>query len=173
MIFRASRKCRSDTKTSLHSRRVEAIHFWWSQIEKRHQYGKMTNPNAHSNMNDNKKIKPRGRPQVGRLRKLSKSITVKFSKINYDCLCHRSRQTNRSPAEFLRESTSNMQIVAMHSTEEATIMRNLVGMANNLNQLTKLSYQMWFYRTKNIVMELLEKLKRIMNEYKIAERRKT
>ena len=124
-------------------------------------------------MNDKKKIKPRGRPQVGRLRKLSKSVTVKFSKIDYDRLCHRSRQANRSLAEFLRESAFNAQIVAKHSTEETTLMRNLVGMANNLNQLTRLSHQMGFYRTKNTVMELLGKLKRIMNEYKTSERRKT
>lgn len=124
-------------------------------------------------MNDKKKIKPRGRPRVGGLRKLSKSVTVKFSKIDYDRLCHRSRQANRSLAEFLRESAFNTQIVAKHSVNEIAFMRNLVGMANNLNQLTKLSHQMGFYRTKNTVMELLGKLKRIMNEYKTSERRKT
>lgn len=107
------------------------------------------------------------------MRKLFKSVTVKFSKIDYDRLCHRSRQANRSLEEFLRESAFNAQIVAKHSTEETTVMRNLVGMANNLNQLTKLSHQTGFYRTKNTVMELLGKLKRIMNEYKTAERRKT
>lgn len=124
-------------------------------------------------MNDKKNIRPRGRPQVGGLRKLSKSVTVKFSKIDYDRLCHRSRQANRSLAEFLRESAFNVQIVARHSIEETTVMRNLVGMANNLNQLTKLSHQMGLYRTKNSVMELLGKLIRIMDEYKLAERRKT
>ena len=133
----------------------------------------MTNQNVHSNMNNSKNIKPRGRPQVGSLRKLSKSVTVKFSKIDYDRLCHRSRQANRSLAEFLRESAFNAQIVAKHSVDEIAAMRNLAGMANNLNQLTKLSHQMGFYRTKNAVMELLGKLKRIMNEYKTAERRKT
>jgi hypothetical protein len=44
-------------------------------------------------------------------------------------------------------------------------------MANNLNQLTKLSHQVGINRTKNILMELLEKLKAIMNEYKSSERR--
>ena len=44
-------------------------------------------------------------------------------------------------------------------------------MANNLNLLTKLSHQTGFHRTKNILMELLEKLKAIMNEYKSSERR--
>ena len=124
-------------------------------------------------MSNKDKIKQRGRPKASGIRKLSKSVTVKFSRIDYERLLHRCRQANRSLAEFLRESAFNAQIVARHSTEEATVIRNLVGMANNLNQLTKLSHQTGFYRTKNVVMELLEKLKVIMNEYKIVERRKT
>jgi len=44
-------------------------------------------------------------------------------------------------------------------------------MANNLNQLTKLSHQTGFYRTKNIVMELLAKLKEVLSDYKAEERR--
>ena len=167
VIFRASRKPRSTPEV------VEAIRSQRSRIVKRHLYSKMTNPNAHSNMNDKKNIRPRGRPQVSGLRKLSKSVTVKFSKIDYERLLHRSRQANRSLAEFLRESAFNAQIVARHSIEETTVIRNLVGMANNLNQLARLSHQTGFYRTRNAVMELLEKLKVIMNEYKKVERRNT
>lgn len=133
----------------------------------------MTNHNKPGSMSNKDKIKPRGRPKANGIRKLSKSVTVKFSRIDYERLLHRSRQANRTLAEFLREAAFNAQIVARHSTEEATVICNLVGMANNLNQLTKLSHQTGFYRMKNIVMELLGKLKRIMNEYKLAERRKT
>jgi len=164
VIFRASRK------TSPHSRRVEAIRSRRSHC-RINRYSKMNNQNVHSNMNNPKDIKPRGRPQVGSLRKLSKSVTVKFSKIDYDRLCHRSKQANRSLAEFLRESAFNAQVVAKHSIEETTVMRNLVGMANNLNQLTKLSHQTGFHRTQNMVVELLLKLKEIMWQYKSSERR--
>ena len=83
-----------------------------------------------------------------------------------------SQQTGEQDACGIhRNSTINAQIVAKHSPEEAATMRNLVGMANNLNQLTKLSHQVGINRTKNILMELLEKLKAIMNEYKSSERR--
>lgn len=117
-------------------------------------------------MSNSNKIKPKGRPRASSFRKLSKSVTVKFSKPDYDRLCLRSRQANRTLAEYIRDSTFNAQIVAKHSPEEIATMRSLVGMANNLNQLTKLSHQTGFHRTKNILMELLEKLKRIMHEYK-------
>ena len=124
-------------------------------------------------MNNNKitKPKPRGRPQVSTLKRLTKSVTVKFSKPDYEKLRHRSKNANRTLAEYIRDAAFDTRIVAKHSTEDAVIIRNLTGMANNLNQLTKLSHQTGFYRTKNIIMELLEKLKSIMNDYKATERR--
>lgn len=50
-------------------------------------------------MSNKDKIKPRGRPKASSLRKLTKSVTVKFSKPDYDRLCLRSRQANRTLAE--------------------------------------------------------------------------
>ena len=102
-------------------------------------------------MSDKDKTRPRGRPKASGIRKLSKSVTVKFSMIDYERLLHRSRQANRTLAEFIREAAFEARIVARHSTEEAAVIRNLVGMANNLNQLTRLSHQTGFYRTRNAV----------------------
>ena len=122
-------------------------------------------------MNNKKtnKSKPRGRPQVSTLKRLTKSVTVKFSNPDYEMLRHRSKNANRTLAEYIRDSAFDARIVAKHSAEDATIIRNLTGMANNLNQLTKLSHQTGFYRTKNVVIELLEKLKSIMNDYKAED----
>ena len=124
-------------------------------------------------MNNKKtnKSKPRGRPQISTLKRLTKSVTVKFSKPDYEKLRHRSKIANRTLAEYIRDAAFDARIVAKHSAEDAAIIRNLTGMANNLNQLTKLSHQTGFYRTKNIVMEVLEKLKSIMSDYKAEERR--
>ena len=124
-------------------------------------------------MNNKKssKTKPRGRPQVSTLKRLTKSVTVKFSKPDYEMLRRRSKNANRSLAEYIRESAFDSRIVAKHSAEDAAIIRNLTGMANNLNQLTKLSHQTGFYRTKNAVVELLAKLKEVLSDYKTEERR--
>lgn len=100
----------------------------------------MTNHSKPSNMSDKDKTRPRGRPKASGIRKLSKSVTVKFSRIDYERLLHRSRQANRTLAEFIREAAFEARIVARHSTEEAAVIRNLVGMANNLNQLARLSH---------------------------------
>ena len=101
-------------------------------------------------MNDRKKNRPRGRPRVSGVCKLSKAVTVKFSKIDYERLCRRSRQANLTLAEFLRISAFE---------------------ANNLNQLTRLSHQVGFHRTQRTVTELLQKLKVIIVRYRHGERR--
>lgn len=92
-------------------------------------------------MNDRKKNRPRGRPKVSGVCKLNKAVTVKFSKIDYERLCRRSRQANLTLAEFLRTSAFETTITARHSAEETAVIRSLTGMANNLNQLTRLSHQ--------------------------------
>lgn len=160
VIFRASRK------TSLHSRRVEAIRSRWSQIVK-----KNNQKSKEENMNDRKNNRPRGRPRVSGVCKLSKAVTVKFSKIDYERLCRRSRQANLTLAEFLRVSAFETTITARHSAEETAVIRSLTGMANNLNQLTRLSHQAGFHRTQKTVTELLLKLKEIIVQYRHGERR--
>ena len=58
-----------------------------------------------------------GRPPTGRVRKLSKSVTVKFSKPSYEALRLMARKTNRKLAEYIRESTLNGKIVRRNNTE--------------------------------------------------------
>ena len=109
-----------------------------------------------------------GRPPTGRVRKLSKSVTVKFSKPSYEALKLRARKANRKLAEYIRESALNGEVVSGHNTETVAIAKNLIGMANNLNQLTKLSHQRGLHETQVYVMDLLRKLKAILCEYRQA-----
>ena len=104
----------------------------------------------------------------GRVRKLSKSVTVKFSKPSYEALRLRARKANRKLAEYIRESALNGEVVSGHNTETVAIAKNLIGMANNLNQLTKLSHQKGFHETHVYVVDLLRRLKEILGEYRQA-----
>ena len=90
-------------------------------------------------MNNKKtqKPKPRGRPQVSTLKRLTKSVTVKFSKPDYEKLRHRSKNANRTLAEYIRDAAFDARIVPKHSTEDVAVIRNLTGMANNLNQISR------------------------------------
>ena len=90
--------------------------------------------------------KRRGRPALGRTRKLTKGVTVKFSPVSYETLRFRAGKSGRSLAVYIREAALAATVTARHTPEENALLRSLAGMANNLNQLTKLSHQTGFYR---------------------------
>ena len=110
--------------------------------------------------------KKRGRPALGRTRKLTKGVTVKFSPVSYEALRFRAGKSGRSLAVYIREAALAATVTARHTPEENALLRSLAGMANNLNQLTKLSHQTGFYRTRLLIDGLLGKLKRIMDDYR-------
>ena len=70
--------------------------------------------------------------------------------------------------EYIRESALNGEVVSGHNAETVAIAKNLIGMANNLNQLTKLSHQRGFHETHVYVVDLLRRLKAILGEYRQA-----
>ena len=114
-------------------------------------------------MNDKKKNRPRGRPRVSGVCKLSKAVTVKFSKIDYERLCRRSRQANLTLAEFLRVSAFEATITARHSAEETAVIRSLTGMANNLNQLAHKANATGFVTVRMECRILVARIEELLN----------
>ena len=113
---------------------------------------------------DKKKMK--GRPTVADARRLSKAVTVKFSKIDYEILRTRSRKANRRLAEYIRESALQSEVVQPRTEAGLKEYRTLVGMANNLNQLAKLSHQEGIYYTSLQLDRLLVEISDIVRAYK-------
>ena len=58
-----------------------------------------------------------------------------------------------------------------HTTEDASLYRDLAGMANNLNQLARLSHQTSLYHTSRKVDEALDKVLAIISEYRQGKER--
>ena len=121
--------------------------------------------------NQNKK-KQKGRPTVADARRLSKAVTVKFSKIDYEILRTRSRKANRRLAEYIRESALKSEVVPPRTEADLKEYRTLVGMANNLNQLAKLSHQEGIYYTSLQLDRLLAEISDIVRAYKQANKKK-
>ena len=73
---------------------------------------------------------------------------------------------NRRLAEYIRESALNSEVRFPHTETDMKEYRTLVGMANNLNQLTKLAHQQgigYVFIPLNI---LLGDMNTIVREYK-------
>ena len=121
--------------------------------------------------NQNKK-KPKGRPTVADARRLSKAITVKFSKIDYEILRTRSRKANRRLAEYIRESALKSEVVQPRTEADMKEYRTLVGMANNLNQLTKMAHQDSIIYLYSPIDKLLGEITDVIREYKQSTNKK-
>ena len=121
--------------------------------------------------NQNKK-KSKGRPTVADARRLSKAVTVKFSKIDYETLRTRSRKANRRLAEYIRESALQSEVVQPCTEADLKEYRTLVGMANNLNQLTKMAHQDGFIYLYSPIDNLLGEITDVIREYKQGTNKK-
>ena len=121
--------------------------------------------------NQNKK-KPKGRPTVADARRLSKAVTVKFSKTDYETLRTRSRKANRHLAEYIRESALQSEVVQPRTEADMKEYRTLVGMANNLNQLTKMAHQDSIIYLYSPLDKLLGEITDVIREYKQGTNKK-
>ena len=118
------------------------------------------------------KKKSKGRPTVADARRLSKAVTVKFSKIDYEILRTRSRKANRRLAEYIRESALQSEVVQPCTEADLKEYRTLVGMANNLNQLTKMAHQDGFIYLYSPIDNLLGEITDVIREYKQGTNKK-
>ena len=138
------------------------------------------------------KKKPKGRPTVlalqattGRAadaRRLSKAVTVKFfdkrsdfvgySMTDYETLRIRSCKANRRLAEYIRESALKSEVVQPRTETDMKEFRTLVGMANNLNQLTKMAHQDSIIYLYSPIDKLLVEITNVIREYKQGTNKK-
>ena len=128
------------------------------------------------------KKKSKGRPTVADARRLSKAVTVKFSKIDYETLRTRSRKANRRLAEYIRESALKSEVVQPRTEADMKEYRTLVGMANrsnsvrlqgkNLNQLTKMAHQDSIIYLYSPIDKLLGEITNVIREYKQGTNKK-
>ena len=94
--------------------------------------------NSNSIENRNMEHKGRnkgGRPKKETAEKLSYRIGVKMAAADYFRLLTRAYEAGISPSEYMRECFRNGYVQERLSKEHSDYVRQLCGMANNLNQL--------------------------------------
>ena len=106
-----------------------------------------------------------GRPKKPVKRDIIKG--VRFTKAEYYVMKQKAAKAGIGISLFIRQTAINGKIKPLLDEEERQFVRQLVGMANNLNQLTKKGHQeglltavLMFEKYKNLMQELLEKLTR-------------
>ena len=112
------------------------------------------------------KIKQKnGRPKKVVKKEIIRSI--RFSKTEYFIVKQHASRSGLKITVYIRQMALQGKIISRLSEEERQFVRQLIGMANNLNQLTKMGHQegfitavLMFENYKNLMGELLEKIKR-------------
>ena len=106
-----------------------------------------------------------GRPKKPIKRDIVKGI--RFTKSEFFVVKEKAAKAGIGISSFIRQMAINGKIKPLLDEEERQFVRQLVGIANNLNQLTKKGHQegcltavLMFEKYKNSIDELLEKLKR-------------
>lgn len=124
MIIFAHSKCKR-----YENRKIQGVAL--PKKERNGQEWKSSHHGTHHGEQDKKKG---GRPPTGRVRKLSKSATVKFSKPSYEALRLRARKANRKLAEYIRESALNGEVVSGHNAETVAIAKSRIYGCHQVEQ---------------------------------------
>ncbi len=82
-----------------------------------------------------------GRPKKGAAEKLKYKESFFLQTGDYYALKTKAKSAKLRIAEVVRRAVTGCRIVSRFTPEQIGWMRNLVGMGNNLNQLTKLAHQ--------------------------------
>ena len=89
---------------------------------------------------DNVKRKQGGRPRLPDGEKRDRPVKVYFDRVNYSKLVRRSRRSRRPLSEIVYELAVNGYVKEALPQDAVRALRALAGMANNLNQLTRLGH---------------------------------
>ena len=104
-----------------------------------------------------------GRPKKGVAEKLRYKVSFFLQTGDYLALKTKVKATKLPRAEVVRRAVTGCRITPRFTLEQAGWMRNLVGMGNNLNQLTKLAYQAGYPeiadQNRQVVKEISRTLK--------------
>ncbi len=112
------------------------------------------------------KIKhPGGRPRKTEKRNIIKGI--RFTKTEYEIIQQKAKSINVGDTSYIRQMSLQEKVNSKMDEEERLFARQLIGMANNLNQLTKKAHQeglfsliQLFEQYKKIVEDVLKKMEK-------------
>ena len=105
-----------------------------------------------------------GRPAAQENEKLEHRISVRFSKSDQVKLKLKAKKANMKTSDYIRQAAINGTIKRPPSPEEVKFYRDLSGMANNLNQLTKEAHQQKLSAIAPLILTELNKIHKILSD---------
>ena len=113
---------------------------------------------------ENKKRNKGGRPKKGTAEKLEYRVAVKLAATDFLRLLTRAYDAGVSRSEYMRECFLNGHVKERLSEEHAAHVRNLCGMANNLNQLAHKANAGGFYGERDDCKVAVARIHELLNQ---------
>ena len=104
-----------------------------------------------------------GRPKKGAADKLKYRLTVKMATSDYYTLKGKARSAGVSAGEFLRGCMRDGQVKERLTPEHTGYIRQLCGMANNLNQLAHKANAAGFANVRQECRVLVARIEEVLN----------
>lgn len=95
-----------------------------------------------------------GRPE--KVIKKDATLVVRMTQTERMLIAGKAREAGMSASEWFRKAAKTAKVVARFSPEDAAVLRTLSGLANNLNQLTKLAHQEGLLSVQRRCRELMD-----------------
>lgn len=97
-----------------------------------------------------------GRPE--KVIKKDNILVVRMTQTERMLIVGKASEAGMKPAEWFRKAAKTAKVIARFKPEDAAILRMLTGMANNLNQLTKLAHQEGLLSIQRKCRELINEI---------------
>jgi hypothetical protein len=115
-------------------------------------------------MEDKKEEKPkRGRPAKEK-EKLNFSINLKLTGKDFGLIKEKAKGLGMKTTRYVREMVLKGGVKSRFTLEELDLMRKLSGIANNLNQITKLAHQRELYMVTEVLIEIIDQIKNLFHD---------
>lgn len=109
-------------------------------------------------MSETPKRNPGGRPRKSPEHKKDYSITISLTKSQYSSVLEKFKNSSLSIAENCAKLVVGGEVREALSSEEKTMLRQLVGMANNINRITYLANTHGIESVSNTSEKLYEEI---------------
>jgi len=105
-----------------------------------------------------------GRPELKIKR--DTSINVRLTSLERILIEGKAKQAQLSPTDWFRKAAKKAKVHPRITPEDMKLLHVLAGMANNLNQLVKLSHTYGLLRFASDCQELIAKINAVFNQFK-------
>jgi len=113
--------------------------------------------------NREKKKKQIGRPRKEK-EKLSTSINLKLTEEDFKKVKERAEKFGMKATQYAREMVLKGSVKSRFTLDELDLIRKLIGMANNLNQLARKANSIGYKAAEKALFELACDIKKLLDD---------